>query len=207
MNPNPGRPDRSDRPDRPARIRAALRALVAERGFHGASMSAVAERAGVATGTAYVHYGSKEELVLAAHRETKAELSAAAMAGDDPDRDPAERFRHIWANIYRHLADEPERARFLVQVDASPFAAGAHEPAPTAADDNADDTRGAAEADDELARAMDDVAEVLVDLPPVILFELALGPAITTIASGQTLTTEQQQRLAHCCWRAVTVAG
>jgi AcrR family transcriptional regulator len=41
--------------DRAAAVRAALRTLVAERGFHGASMGAVAREAGVATGTAYVH--------------------------------------------------------------------------------------------------------------------------------------------------------
>ena len=51
--------------DRPAAIRRALRNLVADRGFHGASMGAVAKEAGVATGTAYVHYESKEELVNA----------------------------------------------------------------------------------------------------------------------------------------------
>ena len=51
--------------DRPAAIRRALRDLVAERGFHGASMGAVAKEAGVATGTAYVHYESKDELVYA----------------------------------------------------------------------------------------------------------------------------------------------
>ncbi len=39
--------------DRPAAIRRALRDLVAERGFHGASMGAVAKAAGVAT-----HHGS-----------------------------------------------------------------------------------------------------------------------------------------------------
>jgi hypothetical protein len=34
----------------------------------------------VATGTAYTHDASKDELVLAAYRETKAQLAAAAMA-------------------------------------------------------------------------------------------------------------------------------
>lgn len=178
--------------DRPARIRSALRELVAERGFHGASMSAVAQRAGVATGTAYVHYDSKDDVVLAAYLETKAQMAAAAMADVDPEEDPADRFRRIWANIYRHLSEEPERARFLLQVDASPFAARGHELA-------------MANPDDELAAAMKDVSHVLVDLPPLVLFELALGPAISAIASGQPLSTEQQHRLAQCCWRAVTM--
>ena len=35
-------------------------------GLDGAAMSAVAEEAGVATGTAYNHYSSKEDLVIAA---------------------------------------------------------------------------------------------------------------------------------------------
>lgn len=178
--------------DRPALIRAALRELVAERGFHGASMSAVAKRAGVAAGTAYVHYASKDELVLAAHQETKAELSIAAMVGVDPGLEPPQRFRRIWSNIYRHLSEEPERARFLLQVDASPYAGQAHD-------------RAMANPDDELASAMADVADSLVDLPPLVLFGLALGPAITAIASGETLTGEDQKLLADCCWRAIMI--
>ena len=63
--------------DRAAAVRAALRTLVADHGFHGAAMSAVARQAGVATGTAYTHYASKDELVLAAYRETKAALGRA----------------------------------------------------------------------------------------------------------------------------------
>ena len=61
--------------DRAAAVRGALRMLVARDGFHGASMSAVASEAGVATGTAYTHYASKDELVLAAYREAKAQLA------------------------------------------------------------------------------------------------------------------------------------
>ena len=59
--------------DRPAAIRRALRDLVAERGFHGASMGAVAKAARVATGTAYVHYESKEGAVhaLATHHRPR----------------------------------------------------------------------------------------------------------------------------------------
>jgi AcrR family transcriptional regulator len=57
--------------DRAAAVRAAVRTLVARKGFHGASMSAVAREAGVATGTAYTHYASKDELVLDAYCETR----------------------------------------------------------------------------------------------------------------------------------------
>ncbi len=59
--------------DRAALLRRSLLELVAERGFRGTSMSAVADHAGVATGTAYVHYDSKDELVIAAYAEIKAD--------------------------------------------------------------------------------------------------------------------------------------
>ncbi len=42
--------------DRAAALRDAARRLVARHGFHGASVAAIAAEAGVATGTAYVHY-------------------------------------------------------------------------------------------------------------------------------------------------------
>ena len=67
---------------------APLTILPIQPGFHGASIGAVAREAGVATGTAYTHYASKDDLVLAAYCETKAQLAAAAMNSLD-DSAPA----------------------------------------------------------------------------------------------------------------------
>ena len=112
--------------DRAAAVRRALRSLVARNGFHGASMSAVASEADVATGTAYTHYASKDELVLAAYCETKAQLAAAATANLDACTEPAAQFRSIWLATYRHLRANPDHARFLLQVDHSPYRSAAH---------------------------------------------------------------------------------
>ncbi|MEM9561668.1 MAG: TetR family transcriptional regulator [Actinomycetota bacterium] len=180
-------------PDRPARIRAALRSVVAERGFHGASMQAVAKAAGVAAGTAYVHYDSKDDLVIDAYRELKAQLSEAAVAGVDLVAEPAERFLAIWANVHRFLAAEPERARFLVQVDVSPYAGVAHQ------------AYLDGHPDDRLAAATADLADRFVDLPPLVLFDLAVGPAIRLVAGGDQLDADALDRLASSCWRAVNV--
>ena len=180
-------------PDRPARIRQALRHLVAERGFHGASMQAVAKAAGVAAGTAYVHYGSKDELVIDAYRELKGELSAAAVVGVDPGEGPEGQFRVLWANIHRFLLAEPERARFLLQVDVSPYAATAHQ----AYLDH--------HPDDPMAAVVEASAAVLVDLPPLVLFDLAIGPVIRLVAAGtDDLDAGAVDRLAGSCWRAIT---
>ena len=174
--------------DRAAAVRRALRVLVAQRGFHGASMSAVAAEAGVATGTAYTHYASKSELVLAAYIETKAELAAAATAGLDPAAAPAERFRGIWLATYRHLAANPEHALFLLQVDASPFRAEAHAAA-MATEGNPLMEQAAAP----------DLAEMLLPLPLEVVYELGLGPAVRLAASGTRLTGAELDAVAGAC--------
>ena len=178
--------------DRAAAVRRALRALVARHGFHGASMSAVAAEAGVATGTTYTHYSSKDALVLAAYLETKAELGAAAAAAVDPEAGPAERFRTIWLATYRHMAANKEHALFLLQVDASPYRSDAHAAALAAAGDPLLEQAAAP-----------DVAALLLPLPLEVLYELGLAPAVRLAVSATELSDEELAAAADACWRAV----
>ena len=69
----PGPPDRTLRPDdgrlargrrSRARIREAARALFRERGFDGATLRAIAARAGMGASSFYRHVQSKEELLI-----------------------------------------------------------------------------------------------------------------------------------------------
>ena len=178
--------------DRAAAVRGALRTLVARNGFHGASMSAVAREAGVAAGTAYTHYASKDALVLAAYCEAKSQLAVAAVAGLDPDAEPGARFRGIWLATYRHLKANPDHARFLLQVDHSPFRSAAHQ--------------AAIAGDDPLLAqaAAPDVAARLLPLPLEVIYELGLSPAVRLAAGGTPLTDEQLDEIAGACWRAVS---
>jgi AcrR family transcriptional regulator len=177
--------------DRAAAVRRALRALVAQHGFHGASMSAVAKAAGVATGTTYTHYASKDELVVAAYLETKAELGAAATADLDPSSEPAERFRAIWLATYRHLSANREDALFLLQVDASPYRAEAHAAA-------------LAVAGDPLLEQAAGIAERLLPLPLEVLYELGLAPAVRLAVNPVELDGDDLAAVADACWRAVS---
>ena len=181
----------AERMDRAAAVRRALRALVAERGFHGASMSSVAAEAQVATGTAYTHYASKDELVLAAYLETKAELGEAATAALEDASTPGERFRAIWLASYRHLAANRDHALFLLQVDCSPYRAAAHAAA-------------TAREDDALLREAAGIAERLLPLPLEVLYELGLAPAVRLAASGERLEASDLEAIAAACWRAVS---
>lgn len=179
------------RVDRAASVREAMRRVVAERGLHGASMSAIASEADVATGTAYVHYASKEELLFAAYLELKAELGVAA-ARALPARGAAEdRFAALWQAVYAFVAADPTRARFLVQLDASPLAAEAH-------------ARAMAVDGDPLMAAAADLGEHLVALPLEVIYDLAIAPAVRVVASGTRLTARQRAALADACWRSIS---
>jgi AcrR family transcriptional regulator len=180
--------------DRAALVRHALRSLVAEHGFHGASMSAVARFAGVATGTAYSHYTSKDALILAAYREAKAELGGAVTRGFDSGAAPPERFRQIWLAIHRHLMRHPDHARFLLQVDHSPYRHDLH--------------AAMMAADDPLVALVTapDLAARLVPLPLEVLWELGFAPAVRLAANAEeiALNPEQLTEVADACWRAVS---
>ncbi|MDH4160645.1 MAG: TetR family transcriptional regulator [Actinomycetota bacterium] len=178
--------------DRAAAARAALRRVVARHGFHGASMGAVAEAAGVATGTVYVHYASKDELIVAAYVEAKCALGHAAVTYPTASPAARDRFEGLWRGAHAYLANDPDLARFLLQVDASPYAERAH--------------LAALSAGDELARAASEpeLLAVLVDLPPLLLYDLALGPVVWLVATGRDVDADDLTRVVESCWRAVT---
>jgi AcrR family transcriptional regulator len=178
--------------DRAALVRSALRSLVAENGLHATPMSAVAARAGVATGTAYVHYASKDDLVLAAFREAKVDLGRAAVGRMDSRAPAATRFEHLWLGVHEYLSQNPERARFLTQVESSPYARRYH---------------GSFDADgDPLtdAATVPDMAAELLPLPLEVLFDLGLAPAIRLVSAGVELEPDDLRAVAHACWRAIT---
>lgn len=177
------------RVDRAALVRRAMVDVVAERGLYGASMSLVAKRAGVATGTAYVHYESKEELLIASFVEVKTQLGVAAFAGVDPGSPPREVFEAVWRNCHEHLSEDPALATFLLQVEASPLRTAAHDALPD---------------DDPLTAAADRLIDSLVDLPGDLLYDLSLAAAVRLAASGQELSKRQMDTLIESCWRAIS---
>ena len=107
--------------DRAALVRRAMVEAIADLGLHGASMSEVARRAGVATGTAYVHYQDKDELVRAAYKDAKTRLAEAALSAVQPGQKPKDAFTSMWLAMYDYLSADPVVARFLAQMAVSPM--------------------------------------------------------------------------------------
>lgn len=179
--------------DRAQAVRSALRSLVAKSGLDGAAMSAIAKKAGVATGTAYTYYGSKEDLVIATYLETKEQMGDVALAAADPELPPDERFVALWEAIYSHYMAYPDQAKFLVQIESSPYLEKARAYARSG-------EKGA------LTRIVetDDMARSLAPLDPIILYELGIAPAVRLASSGVELRGGELAATAGACWRAIS---
>lgn len=76
-----------------ARIRAAARSLFEERGFDGATLRAIGERAGMGASSIYRHVQSKEELLIEELFELQEEAWTRFRATDDRNRPTADRLR------------------------------------------------------------------------------------------------------------------
>lgn len=99
-------------------------AVFSEEGFHGASMDAVAARAGVSKPLVYAHGGSKDELFAAClHREADRLLRSVQSAAGGADEAPLVRLRRALRAFFHALTTR--RAGWTVlyrQALTGPFA-------------------------------------------------------------------------------------
>ncbi len=101
---------------RPGEIVDAAMQEFAEQGFAGARIERIAKRAGVAKGTVYLYFKTKDELFEAAVRENISPMFArlGAMAEAYPGSS-AELLTRVIHNAYAELVDKPQR-RVILRV-------------------------------------------------------------------------------------------
>lgn len=87
--------------------------LFAERGFHGTAVPLVAERAGVAAGTLYRYFESKEALVNELYRMWKHKLGAALLTEFPSHEAPRKAFHEMWRRLARFAEIHPRAFTFL----------------------------------------------------------------------------------------------
>lgn len=96
--------------------------LVGQHGFHGTPMSMIAKHAGVAAGTIYHYFESKEKLIVELYIHVKYKLALAILSQDDPEMSYKERFFKVMYNHYQFYIDYPNAMYFLEQYANSPYA-------------------------------------------------------------------------------------
>lgn len=105
------------------RLLLAARELIEEGGYGTASVLAIAERAGVAAGTLYRHFASKEELFVEVFRSVCAreERAMRAAAAQLPDGATAqERLETVLATFARRALRNPRLAWALIAEPVDP---------------------------------------------------------------------------------------
>ncbi|MFO0929534.1 MAG: TetR/AcrR family transcriptional regulator [Gemmataceae bacterium] len=90
----------------------------ARRGYPGTDMQAIADAAGVAKGTLYLYFTSKEELFLAAVDQGLRDLQAYIDAAIEPIADPLDRIAEAVRAYLRFFKDRPEQVELLIQERA-----------------------------------------------------------------------------------------
>lgn len=175
-------------------IRAAME-LIAEHGFHGAPMALVAERAGVAAGTIYRYFESKDDLIRATYADLENRLLMALTAGYPAEQPVRARFVHVGAELVRYFIASPMEFRFIEQFHNSPYGV---------------DNRRAkilGKQDKDLVLRLFETARdqgLVKDLPLPVLCALAFGPLVDVcrdhILEFIVLDDGLIERIVAACW-------
>ena len=110
------RPKSEDK--RSAILDAATR-LFAERGLAAAPTSEISKRAGVAEGTLFTYFATKDDLINSLYREIKLELADAMMSDFPRKKNVRTRLRHVWDRYVNWGIANPKQRKVLAQLQVS----------------------------------------------------------------------------------------
>ncbi len=95
--------------------------LFTERGFHGTSTAQISKEAGIATGTLFNYFPTKEDLINSLSFEVKGQLSQSMGKEIEAQNTFQDKLRKIWSNLIKWGADNQEEFHFVGQFCSSPY--------------------------------------------------------------------------------------
>lgn len=187
------------RPDKREEIvRVALK-LIAEKGFHGAPMAMIADRAGVGAGTIYNYFESKDALIMELNRDIEVRIVTFLYQGYSKQRPIRERYIHIATRLFSYFTVNSLDFMYMEQFNNSPY--------------------GIFFSKDKMLKRFDknDICtelfnegiaqQIIINLPNVILFNLAFGSLIALARDHILGFIELDEGLINitvsACWRAL----
>jgi len=103
-------------PDKPQQIIDAAVRVFARNGFYNSRVSDIAREAGIASGTIYLYFRTKDEILVTLFREKMAAFVAALRTEIGRERDPEAKIRRLVRRHFEVLEASPDMAE-VVQVE------------------------------------------------------------------------------------------
>jgi TetR/AcrR family transcriptional regulator, fatty acid metabolism regulator protein len=103
-------------PDKPQQIIEAAIRVFARNGYYNSRVSDIAREAGIASGTIYLYFKTKDEILVTLFREKMAEWVAHVRREIAIERDPIARVRRLVSLHFAVLESNPDLAE-VVQVE------------------------------------------------------------------------------------------
>jgi len=179
-------------------MQAALE-LIAERGFHGSPMAEIAEKGGVAAGTIYRYFESRDSLIAELYRDLEGKIMAVLLNGFPGGAPVRERFLFLLRGLLRYLIANPLHFRYLEQYFNSPYGISLHRDRLLGKSKNADILM------DIFREGIE--RRILKELPKAVLFSLSFGPLVSLmrdhIAGFIVLDERLISRATEACWDAI----
>ncbi|MGA2105752.1 TetR/AcrR family transcriptional regulator [Methanoregula sp.] len=95
--------------------------LFTERGFFGTPTSMISKEAGVATGTLFFYFRTKEDLIDTLYRRVKSEAAQALCRGMESETGTKAKIRRLGFNAVEWGIRYPAKMKFMEQFAHSPF--------------------------------------------------------------------------------------
>lgn len=167
--------------------------LISEHGFHGTSMAMIWKKAGVAAGTIYHYFDSKETLIRELYGELKSRMGKAMLAEDNPADKYKTRFIRFWTGLFHHFVGHPMEFQFLQLYSNSNF---------IDEETKQENVKFYKPVIDFLQQGIDQ--GVFKPVPVDLLVALVHGTVVSCVylhLSGDlNMTTEYQQMAIDSCW-------
>jgi len=95
--------------------------LFVERGFHGTSTAEIAKTAGVATGTLFHYFKTKEELINCLYLHTKETMLNEIRRHYDDKKPLKENLKELWFKFVCFSINNPHKFQFILTFHTSPY--------------------------------------------------------------------------------------